>query len=130
MNLYVDDVRRCPYLDWFVARTIAIAKEILTLGSVDACSLDHDMGACADCVSLGRHVGDMATPETTFLNWCPHVEDGTSLVRWMVETGHWPNQKPTVHSANPVGRQRMQELIDRFWGDPAHGPMFYAHETG
>ena len=123
-NLYVDDVRQCPFVGWKVARTIEDAKLFLASGEVDHCSLDHDMGACVDCVSRGTHVGDMATPETTFLNWCKHAEDGTKLVRWMIETGNWPKQMPMVHSANPVGRVRMREMINQFFGMPALGPMF------
>lgn len=119
----MDDVRPCP-VGWTVARTVEEAQRLLSTG-VDRCSLDHDMGACESCIAKGEHVGDMATPETTFMNWCPHAMDGTKLVRWMVETGTWPTQKPVVHSANPNGSDRMRSLIDKFFGDPAHGPMFY-----
>jgi hypothetical protein len=122
-DLYVDDLRVCPD-GWKVARTIEDAKQLLLTGEVAACSLDHDMGACADCIRQNLHVGDMTTPATTFLNWCPHAADGTSLVRWMVETGTWPKHFPLVHSANPNGRMRMLGLIDRFYGKPATGPMF------
>ena len=121
VDLYMDDVRRCP-VGWTVARTVEEAQRLLTTG-VDRCSLDHDMGACAACIASGAHVGDMATPETTFLFWCSHTMDGTKLVRWMVETGTWPTQKPTVHSMNPSGRKRMEQLIDTFFGREAMGPM-------
>jgi hypothetical protein len=116
INLYVDDVRPCPD-GWVVARQVMQAQWCLSrqdVQPVDQCSLDHDMGACVKCQAKSE----------TELNWCPHVLDGTKLVRWMVETGHWPQQKPTVHSMNPAGRTRMQGLIDQFFGDPAHGPMF------
>lgn len=84
-------------------------------GAVDRCSLDHDMGACEACIQSGAHIGKMNTPDQTFYNWCPHHEDGTKLVQWMIETGHWPRQKPSVHSANPVGAERMRGLINRYW---------------
>lgn len=118
MNIYVDDVRHLPSNfvgDWRVVRTIEEAKALLLTGDVSAASLDHDMGACADCIRKGLHVGDMMTAASTFMNWCPHHEDGTKLVLWMAETGHWPKQKPFVHSANPVGRERMRGLIDRYF---------------
>lgn len=111
MNLYMDDVRAVP-VGWTVARSVKSAKAALETGDVDYASLDHDMGACDDCTRTGDHVGDMLSPETTYMNWCRHAEDGTSLVRWMIETGHWPKHKPIVHSANPVGRERMQALIE------------------
>lgn len=118
MNLFVDDIRVLPAglpELWTVARTIEEAKRLLATGEVVRCSLDHDMGACEACLSAGKHVGDMLTPETTYLNWCQHHEDGTKLVQWMIETGNWSKQKPTVHSANPVGRERMRALIDRYY---------------
>ncbi len=120
----MDDVRTCPYVNYEVARTVEEAQRLLASGEVNRCSLDHDMGACEACRSKGLHEGDCLTPETTFQNWCPHVMDGTKLVRWMVETGHWPKQKPEVHSANPEGLKRMQAIINRFYGSPALGPMF------
>jgi len=117
-NLYVDDVRECPWPDWKVARTIEDAKLFLKTGEVCQLSLDHDMGACAACIARGLHVGDMKTPATTFSNWCPHYEDGTKLVHWMIETGHWSKMCPIVHSANPVGRTRMCGMIVRYFFDP------------
>ena len=115
IDLFVDDVRVCPYVGWVTARTIEAAKKWLKAGAVEHLSLDHDMGACQECIDARRDVGDMLTPETTFVSWCPHAEDGTKLVHWMIETGHWSVIKPTVHSANPVGAARMRGMIDRYW---------------
>ena len=109
----MDDLRPCPE-GWTLARTIAQAKWLLLHEPVDHMSLDHDMGACQACIDRGVHVGDMRTPDTTFMNWCRHNEDGTSLVLWMIETNTWPRWKPTVHSANPVGAGRMRGMIDRY----------------
>lgn len=110
---------------WLLVRTADEAKAVLEMGQVDRCSLDHDLGACDECIVAGTHIGDMATSDTTFFHWCPHVPDGTELARWMAETGHWSAEKPMIHSMNIAGRDRMQSLIDRFWGQPAQGPMFY-----
>jgi hypothetical protein len=114
IDLYVDDVRVCPD-GWCIARDIRAAKEWLKTGVVEHLSLDHDMGACPDCVAARKDCGDMLTPETTFWNWCPHEEDGTALVHWMIENDIWPKYKPVVHSANPVGAARMRGMIDRYW---------------
>jgi len=114
INLFVDDIRNPPD-GWLVARTIENAKQWLRTGVVDRMSLDHDMGACEACVREGKHIGDMLTPETTYLNWCSHEEDGTKLVHWMIEHNCWSRQKPTVHSANPVGAARMRGMIERYW---------------
>lgn len=107
MNLFMDDVRVCPP-GWTLARTVKEAQAHLSTGTVDRCSLDHDMGPCEDCRDSTR---------TT----CNH--DGTYLVRWMVETGCWPKQKPTVHSDNPVGHGRMDDIIASYFGYPALGPV-------
>jgi len=113
----MDDRRTCPD-GWKLARTVEDAMLFLATGDVDACTLDHDMGACPDCVAKKQDIG------VGFYSWCPHVLDGTKLVRWMVETGNWPKRKPMVHSANPDGRRRMLDMIDQFYGQPAQGPMF------
>jgi len=36
----------------------------------------------------------------------------------MAETETWPEHKPTVHSANPVGRENMLATIERYWTPP------------
>lgn len=110
----MDDVR-IPYIGYEVARTVEEAQAFLAAGDVKRCSLDHDMGACDECKQHGLHEGDCLTPETTYMNWCKHVLDGTKLVHWMIETGNWPIEKPEVHSANPNGRERMRGLIERYW---------------
>jgi hypothetical protein len=86
MHLWVDDIRPAPE-GWTHARTCAEAQTHLATGTVERCSLDHDLGP---------------------------GQDGTDLVVWIVETGHWPRDRPAVHSANPVGAARMTGLIDRY----------------
>ncbi len=102
VKLWVDDIRDAPGADWIVARTVKEAQEILTTRVVHTLSLDHDLGMCSSCVR--------ADAET-----CRHIQSGYDLVKWMVEGERWPIKKPAVHSMNPVGRQNMQALIDR-WG--------------
>lgn len=115
MNIYMDDVRDSPYIGWRVVRDVPECAVLISTGEVEHLSLDHDMGACYECKSKGLHEGDMTSPETTFMNWCPHHLDGTKLIRWMITTGHWPKYKPMVHSANPVGAARMRAMIDKFF---------------
>lgn len=116
VNIYMDDVRPAP-AGWMCVRTVAAMKDLLSQGVVGKLSLDHDMGACDECTKSGKHEGDCLTDETTFMNWCPHAEDGTKLVYWIIDTGNWPAEKPTVHSMNPVGRERMRGMIERYWDD-------------
>jgi hypothetical protein len=88
MKLWVDDVRPAPP-GWVHARTIAEAQELLAAGQVEEASLDHDLGM--------------------------DQLDGSALVRWMAQTGHWPRARPVVHSMNPVGRAYMEGVIERYF---------------
>lgn len=112
MNLYLDDMRPAPE-GWTRAYTVEDAKAALLTGTVVKASLDHDLGACTNCLNgrsaeqwLEEH-GYRSMPH------CEHFGSGYTLVCWMEETGNWPQEKPTVHSANPAGRARMQQVIDR-----------------
>lgn len=86
-DVFMDDVRPCPS-GWKLCRTVADTKLLLEAGLVDRLMLDHDMG---------------------------EDEDGTTLLHWMIETGHWPKERPTVHSANPVAAVRMRGMIERYY---------------
>jgi hypothetical protein len=115
MILWLDDVRD-PVQHGFIgaewAKTYYEAVDLLLTGEVTRASLDHDIGACPDCVEKLLHIGDMTTPETTFYNKCPHAKTGYDLVCWMEENNVWPKYGVSVHSMNPVGRARMQQVID------------------
>lgn len=99
MKLYVDDVRDAPD-GWVLARTVEEAKRLLATGEVISVSLDHDMGACKECSDASINY-----------RWCPHVEDGYALVMWMIENNHVP-PLVSIHSMNPVGRQRMIAALE------------------
>lgn len=107
MKLWLDDVRPAPP-GWDHVKTLADAKAALASGVVRRASLDHDLGWCAECAKDTAIHG-----YATVIGSCPHIGTGYDLVCWMEETGHWPAEKPTVHSANPVGAKRMQQAIDR-----------------
>jgi len=102
MKLYLDDVRDCP-AGWTLARTADEAKVYLELG-VEAASLDHDLGfGSYSCCTCNKGAD------------CAEHPSGYDLVKWIVETGHWPTTKPRVHSANPAGKARMEALIEQAW---------------
>lgn len=107
--MYLDDVRPIP-IGWVGVRTLDEAKKLLVSG-VDEASLDHDLGWCEQC-SADTAVRGYAT----VIGSCEHIGTGYDLVCWMEETGHWPKQKPRVHSANPVGASRMRQVIDKHYG--------------
>ena len=90
MKLWVDDLRDPPNWNdgtWSWARTSQEAIDCLKyLGPYEEMSLDHDLGG----------------------------EDTTrAIVLWLCEHGHWPD-KVVVHSANPVGREWLEGMIERY----------------
>lgn len=87
-RLFVDDQRDPEWFGlegWTVARSSSEAIEILRGGDVVQCSLDHDLG------------GD---------------DTGYIVICWMEENNVFPVDGIFVHSANPVGKARIQSVID------------------
>ena len=92
MNVFMDDIRNPEYYhhgytEWVVVRTVEQTWNLLKTGRVEQLSLDHDMG----------------NSQLT----------GYDLLCIMEEHNVWSKHIPFVHSMNPVGRQRMQQVIDR-----------------
>lgn len=99
MKIWVDDIRLPPGAEWNCwAKTSAeaiwclkVAKDIFDksgtdLNIVEAMSLDHDLG----------------NDDTT-----------RPVVLWMCENDFWPVEV-VVHSANPVGRDYLEGMIERY----------------
>jgi hypothetical protein len=111
LMLWLDDERnplKRGLEGWVWVKTVEEAIAVVSSSAdewTDA-SLDHDLGACDDC--LRKAESDQQARE------CRHVLNGYAFVRWMIEAGRWPANLPAVHSANPVGAQRMREDIARF----------------
>lgn len=115
MILWLDDERdprQHGYIGAYWAKTYEQAIEMLSTGKVELASLDHDIGACADCIAKGLHIGDMKTAETTFYNRCPHAKNGYDVVSWMKENNVWPPKGVRVHSMNPLEGDRMRQAIN------------------
>lgn len=118
MNLWLDDVRDPINFNregWWWVKTVEEAKKALLTGEIENASLDHDLGACDACMDGLTPWGWLVRTNGQSMPHCEHVGDGTQLCNWMAETGNWPKTKPSVHSANSVGRKRMQGIIDRYW---------------
>ena len=119
MNLWLDDVRD-PYEQGIVnftwVKNYDEAINALLLRNVTFASLDHDIGACQDCIDVNFHIGDMLTAETTFYNRCPHTKSGYDVVCFIEEHNLWPINGIRVHSMNPVGRARMEQVIRQHYG--------------
>lgn len=109
MNLWLDDTRPAPQ-NWVWVKTVRDAQALLATDKVEKASLDHDLGPqplCLECEQEGQDCGQCHCHN--------RHSDGTDLVLWMVGSGHWPAEKPEVHSANPPGAEHMQGYIDRYW---------------
>ena len=103
------DMRPIPE-GWVHVKTVDEAIKILSTQPVYQMSLDHDLGACAECLEATKDwKGVMPN--------CPHFGTGYDLCMWMADKGIWPQLKPTVHSLNTVGKPRMMGVIDRYFPD-------------
>lgn len=103
MKLFVDDLRDAPDDSWEVARSYSEAMEFMN-GTVDVLSLDHDLG-CYD-------------------------KTGYDICKWMVEYlgfPDWPNLI-VIHTANPVGRDNMVQLLNRYAPDTTQIQVNYNNE--
>lgn len=105
MRLWLDDVRE-PWKHGFIlcewARTADEAIELLKKGDITLASLDHDLAPEHYVAGTGTHdsCGDNC---------------GCAVVKWMEANNVWPKNGVVVHSMNPAGRQRMQQVIDRHY---------------
>lgn len=94
LNIWLDDIRPAPSGFVWVksvnqAKRVIIGAEILG-EEIFELNLDHD---------LGDYAGDGG--------------DAICLVRWLAETKRYYFIK--LHTMNPVGRENMQAIIDRYW---------------
>lgn len=118
INLWLDDVRDprdYGAIGYVWVKTVEEAQRVLMTRTVKRASLDHDLGACELCSVVERNQTDGPLWDGMMPN-CEHFGTGYTLCLWMAETGHWPVEKPVVHSANPVGRDRMRGVIERYFG--------------
>ena len=90
MKIWLDDSRPMPPGFDYHAKTAVEAIELLASGGVTAISLDHDLGD--DCGS-GYEVA------------C-YIEQGAF-------DGTLATVEVSIHSANPVGRERMEQAISK-----------------
>ena len=95
MKIWLDDERPMPSEFDFHVKTAVAAIELLAAGGVTAISLDHDLG---DEGGTGYEVA------------C-YIEQGAYY-------GTLSPIEVTIHSANPVGKERMGKAINNalfFW---------------
>jgi hypothetical protein len=94
VKVFLADVREAPE-GWVRTRTPSETIELLQTGRVQALSLDHDLGFHADGTEMTGY---------SVLSW---LEAEISHERWP-----FPLPQIAIHSANPVGQERMKRAIE------------------
>ncbi len=89
MYLYLDDIRTPSQPDLHVVRTYKECIHMIKNNKVEFLSLDHDLG--------GKKTG---------------YDVAKFLVQERIEIPHI-----NIHSANPVGKRNIQQLIERYFPD-------------
>lgn len=93
MKLWLDDVRTAPR-GWTHARNYRQAETAIRTGCVDEISFDHDLGETKTGYDLAVLIEQLAS------------QDQIGPMKW------------SVHSANPVGKIRIQAAMksaDKLW---------------
>ncbi len=134
MKVWLDDVRPAPE-GWIPIQDYDdFVNFMWTMGhdgvsQIEEMSLDHDLGANCDlCYGVVDDasqtvVQNCGGPDAihwtsgTCLRDCRCHKTGYDAVSWMQNTGLFPPKRPTVHSMNPVGRQRMEQVIRFHYGE-------------
>lgn len=106
ISMYLDDERPAPE-GWTLVKTAHEAIALIKAGKVARASLDHDLGLCSLCTDRGSAARNC------------QCMTGYKVCLWMADNDKWPDEKPTVHSMNPVGAFAMRAVIDRYFC-PAH----------
>ena len=94
LNIWLDDVRPAPS-GYVWVKSVNQAQRVIfgaeNLGEdILELNLDHDLG-----------------------DYAKDGGDGIKLILWLAETNrHYPIE---LHTMNPVGRENMQAIIDRYW---------------
>lgn len=100
MILWLDDIRepwKHLYTDAHWAQSAESAILALKTGKVTFASLDHDLSIQS---TLGLEDNELT---------------GYDVVRWMEENNVWPKDGVAIHSMNPVGAERMRNVIGKHY---------------
>ena len=108
MKLWLDDIRNplnYGLEDWVWVKTAEEAINTLRSGVVMRASLDHDL---TDEQMVRGGFNDQIYEDGQ--------KSGYDVVVWLEKhPEYWPPDGVTIHTANPAGRQRMQQVIDRHY---------------
>ena len=89
MKIWLDDIREAPK-GWCHCHSVNETIRIMQTENIEELDLDHDLG-----------------------DYACDGGDAIKLLDYCVENGIFPKVK--IHTANPVGRQNMIRMIERYW---------------
>lgn len=93
IKIWLDDIREAPN-GYIHVKSVNSAKRLISLciaqGYEVELDLDHDLG-----------------------DYAYDGGDAIYLVHWLAENEFYPTIR--LHTMNPVGRENMQAIIDRYW---------------
>jgi hypothetical protein len=122
INLWLDDVRPAP-AGWIHAKTAQEAIHLLKNYKIGRASLDHDLGDCQDCAK--KKCPDIMKRDGVYKRGakceCPCHMSGHTVTLFMAANNLWPQTKPAVHSANPVGARNMVNVINKYYPGDDNG---------
>lgn len=108
MKLWLDDIRdpdKFGRAGWVWAKTATEAIELFRAGEVEQASLDHDL--TDEQMVKGGFNGQV---------YEDGHKSGYDVVCWLESHPEfWPKGGVSVHSANPSGKKRMQQVVDRHY---------------
>jgi hypothetical protein len=113
VKLWLDDLRPAPP-GWTWAKSSARAIALLESGEVTEASLDHDLGMDGATETAGGVLMPAGAMN--------HSGCGYDVAAWIEQAAHEGRLGPLsarCHSANPVGRQRIEAALAsarRAWG--------------
>ena len=108
MKIWLDDVRPAPE-GYVLCKSVNEAKEKIQSAerersfAINQCLPNRISYWTIEVIDCDHDLGDYAHDGG----------DGIKLLDWLVETKRFYPIK--LHTMNPVGRENMQRLIDRYW---------------
>lgn len=93
IKIWLDDIREAP-LGYSVCKSVNQCKKFI---------MEAEKRNLEIYLDIDHDLGDYANDGG----------DGIELVKWLVETERF--YPITFHTMNPVGRQNMQALVNRYW---------------
>lgn len=111
MKLYIDDKRPLPDDSWTPALTYQDAIAIIdaNVGNIEEISFDHDLGLDSFQIQYDKDLKEVCVERT-----------GYDVALYIVQMKYDGKPIPTkynVHSANPVGAERIRGVIERYLND-------------